>query len=217
MTALLLSLLEEHSRNEQIGLPTSALSVCASDEDLEELLAHFKRESQDAEEFLMHAFDVAQSQVMEQQILWDDVDKFIKEYSAQVDPNYHPPTSHESTITSTSSYFTSYPSYTPLKNEQEGYMSTPTRLPHKYTAKQSHSPPMTSSKKRTNFSREITQVLTEWLVAHYDHPYPSEQEKEALGQQVGLKVSQISGWFINARRRKLRKDPSTNTFNLHKK
>jgi hypothetical protein len=67
MTSLLLNLLEEHSRNVQIGLPTSALSVCASEEELEELLAHFKREgSQDAEEFLVHALDVAQYQVMEQ-------------------------------------------------------------------------------------------------------------------------------------------------------
>jgi len=44
-----------------------------------------------------------------------------------------------------------------------------------------------------------------WLIDHQDHPYPSEQEKAELGHLTGLTMSQISGWFINARRRKLKK------------
>jgi hypothetical protein len=51
------------------------------------------------------------------------------------------------------------------------------------------------------FPRAAVKVLKDWMIAHIDHPYPSEEEKEALGQQTGLSLSQISNWMANTRRR----------------
>ena len=38
-----------------------------------------------------------------------------------------------------------------------------------------------------------------WLAEHFDHPYPSESEKEHLAWQNQISVTQVSYWFINAR------------------
>jgi len=225
MTALLLSLLEEYNRNVQIGLPSSQLSVCASNEDLEGILGHFMREGVvETEEFLIHSLDVAQYQVMEQQMLWEDLDKFIKDYSAQVDPSNQvfAPSLYTDQLTHDSSGYLSEFKDNLLPLAPVRHSPPQPKYPMSNNSLSSTPPPHTqqmmntSTKKRQNFPREVTQILMEWLIAHYDHPYPSEQEKEALGQRVGLKVSQICGWFINARRRKLKKDATTNTFNLFK-
>ncbi|KAF2849853.1 hypothetical protein T440DRAFT_398322 [Plenodomus tracheiphilus IPT5] len=51
------------------------------------------------------------------------------------------------------------------------------------------------------FPRPATKILKEWMIAHIDHPYPTEDEKEALMQQTGLSLGQISNWMANTRRR----------------
>ncbi|KAJ4360657.1 uncharacterized protein N0V89_001223 [Didymosphaeria variabile] len=51
------------------------------------------------------------------------------------------------------------------------------------------------------FPRAAVKILKDWMIAHIDHPYPTEEEKEALGQQTGLSMSQISNWMANTRRR----------------
>lgn len=51
------------------------------------------------------------------------------------------------------------------------------------------------------FPRAATKILKDWMIAHIDHPYPSEEEKETLGQLTGLSLSQISNWMANTRRR----------------
>ncbi|KAJ5404487.1 hypothetical protein N7509_004358 [Penicillium cosmopolitanum] len=38
------------------------------------------------------------------------------------------------------------------------------------------------------------------LLAHHGHPFPTEDEKQTLMELTGLTISQISNWFINARR-----------------
>lgn len=40
-------------------------------------------------------------------------------------------------------------------------------------------------------------------MAHLNHPYPTEDEKQDFMMQTGLQMNQISNWFINARRRQL--------------
>ncbi|KAF2449666.1 hypothetical protein P171DRAFT_427840 [Karstenula rhodostoma CBS 690.94] len=51
------------------------------------------------------------------------------------------------------------------------------------------------------FPRAATKMLKDWMIAHIDNPYPTEEEKEALGKQAGLSLSQISNWMANTRRR----------------
>lgn len=51
------------------------------------------------------------------------------------------------------------------------------------------------------FPRAAVKILKDWMIAHHDHPYPTEEEKEVLGQQTGLSLSQISNWMANTRRR----------------
>ncbi|XP_044722089.1 tc5 transposase DNA-binding domain-containing protein [Hirsutella rhossiliensis] len=51
------------------------------------------------------------------------------------------------------------------------------------------------------FSRESLRILKNWLSSHNRHPYPSDEEKEALQRQTGLNKTQITNWLANARRR----------------
>jgi hypothetical protein len=60
---------------------------------------------------------------------------------------------------------------------------------------------MTSKRRRGNLPKAVTAILREWLSDHKKHPYPTEDEKDALASKTGLSLNQISNWFINARRR----------------
>ena len=51
------------------------------------------------------------------------------------------------------------------------------------------------------FPRAAIKILKDWMLEHHDHPYPTEEEKEMLGQQTGLSLGQISNWMANTRRR----------------
>ncbi|ORY91405.1 homeobox KN domain-domain-containing protein [Syncephalastrum racemosum] len=68
-------------------------------------------------------------------------------------------------------------------------------------------------KRRGNLPKSVTTVLKQWLIEHTEHPYPTENEKNSLGDKTGLTINQISNWFINARRRIL----PTVVRNEHKK
>jgi hypothetical protein len=56
-------------------------------------------------------------------------------------------------------------------------------------------------KRRGNLPKETTDKLRSWFMAHINHPYPTEDEKQELMKQTGLQLTQISNWFINYRRR----------------
>ena len=58
-------------------------------------------------------------------------------------------------------------------------------------------------KRRGNLPKPVTDILRNWLNAHVQHPYPTDEEKAELMKQTGLTLNQISNWFINARRRRL--------------
>ncbi|MBE3044205.1 homeobox domain-containing protein [Candidatus Bathyarchaeota archaeon] len=60
---------------------------------------------------------------------------------------------------------------------------------------------MSPATTRARHSRASTAILKEWFREHYSYPYPTEDEKEALGALTGLGIRQISYWFVNARRR----------------
>ncbi|KAL1954943.1 hypothetical protein VTO42DRAFT_401 [Malbranchea cinnamomea] len=58
-------------------------------------------------------------------------------------------------------------------------------------------------KRRGNLPKPVTDILRAWFHEHLDHPYPSEEDKQMFMTRTGLTISQISNWFINARRRQL--------------
>ncbi|KAF2830694.1 hypothetical protein CC86DRAFT_391553 [Ophiobolus disseminans] len=51
------------------------------------------------------------------------------------------------------------------------------------------------------FPRPALKVLKDWMMQHFDHPYPTDEDKELLKQQTGLSIGQISNWMANTRRR----------------
>ena len=42
-------------------------------------------------------------------------------------------------------------------------------------------------------------VLTDWFLQHFEHPYPTPEEKEDLVRESGLQPKQVTYWFTNAR------------------
>ncbi|KIW73447.1 hypothetical protein, variant 3 [Phialophora macrospora] len=60
-----------------------------------------------------------------------------------------------------------------------------------------------SRRRRGNLPKHITDYLKNWFLAHLDHPYPTEDEKQQFVHDTQLSLAQISNWFINARRRHL--------------
>ncbi|KAI9262489.1 homeobox KN domain-containing protein [Helicostylum pulchrum] len=64
-----------------------------------------------------------------------------------------------------------------------------------------YKPQISRKRRRGNLPKQVTEFLRRWLILHKKHPYPTEREKQKLADDTGLMVSQISNWFINARRR----------------
>jgi hypothetical protein len=56
-------------------------------------------------------------------------------------------------------------------------------------------------RRRGKLPKVVTDLLKAWLLDHASHPYPTEDEKRRLCSVTGLSISQVSNWFINARRR----------------
>ncbi|ODV97326.1 hypothetical protein PACTADRAFT_84522 [Pachysolen tannophilus NRRL Y-2460] len=57
---------------------------------------------------------------------------------------------------------------------------------------------------RPNLPKKTTNILLEWLYTHSNNPYPSSKQKSEFLYKTGLTSQQLSNWFINARRRKIR-------------
>ncbi|KAK4504118.1 hypothetical protein PRZ48_005033 [Zasmidium cellare] len=62
--------------------------------------------------------------------------------------------------------------------------------------------PGSSKRNGIRFPRHAVKTLRDWLDAHADNPYPTEEEKVKLERQTELKPSQIANWLANARRRR---------------
>ena len=69
------------------------------------------------------------------------------------------------------------------------------------TAKPSSAPPCEPGSALVKFNAQSrrTQPLRDFLVAHFDHPYPSDAQREHLARASGMSRAQVGNWFINAR------------------
>ncbi|KAF2029149.1 hypothetical protein EK21DRAFT_90044 [Setomelanomma holmii] len=61
-------------------------------------------------------------------------------------------------------------------------------------------------KRRGNLPKEATNMMKGWFAEHRHSPYPSEDQKMEFCERTGLTISQVSNWFINARRREPEKE-----------
>jgi hypothetical protein len=52
-----------------------------------------------------------------------------------------------------------------------------------------------------NLPKNAVDTLKQWLFDHFQHPYPTDEEKSELAIQTKLNLTQVNNWFINARRR----------------
>lgn len=84
------------------------------------------------------------------------------------------------------------------KNSSEGKI----QLPDNITANKVSS--NDKRKTRSNLPKGTTYILLNWLNDHINHPYPNNFEKNQLMVLTGLNQQQLSNWFINARRRKIK-------------
>ena len=62
--------------------------------------------------------------------------------------------------------------------------------------------PGSSKRNGIRFPRHAVKTLRDWVDAHADNPYPTEEEKAELEKKTELKPSQIANWLANARRRR---------------
>ncbi|KAJ3123527.1 hypothetical protein HK101_006332, partial [Irineochytrium annulatum] len=49
---------------------------------------------------------------------------------------------------------------------------------------------------RPNFSPEVLRMLTGWLNANIEHPYPPQDVKQQLAKETGLKLKQVGVYLL---------------------
>jgi hypothetical protein len=54
------------------------------------------------------------------------------------------------------------------------------------------------------FSKWQTDILTEWMVEHREHPFPTHDEAKQLGRAAGLTQDQVLTWTVNARKKHIK-------------
>jgi len=47
-------------------------------------------------------------------------------------------------------------------------------------------------RRRGNLPKEVTDILRVWFHEHLDHPYPTEEDKQAFASRTGLTINQVS-------------------------
>lgn len=65
--------------------------------------------------------------------------------------------------------------------------------------------PALKRKKSSGLDRSGSDILRSWIIRNWKHPYPSESTKTNLVMATGFTRVQVNNWFINARRRLIKK------------
>ncbi|GKZ70968.1 hypothetical protein AnigIFM50267_006642 [Aspergillus niger] len=131
-----------------------------------------------------------------------------------VGPHAYPPTNIPGTVPGDRRSVDSFPvmpnqtgyAYPAMAYQSDSEQASPQSLSH---AQQSNfgilgdSIDPKNKRRRGNLPKPVTDILRAWFHEHLDHPYPSEEDKQMFMTRTGLTISQISNWFINARRRQL--------------
>ncbi|EKX42278.1 hypothetical protein GUITHDRAFT_44500, partial [Guillardia theta CCMP2712] len=50
-------------------------------------------------------------------------------------------------------------------------------------------------------SKIATDIFKQWFYEHLEYPFPSDELKASFADRTGLSYTQVSTWFINARKR----------------
>lgn len=108
---------------------------------------------------------------------------------------YTPPTySGASGYQSSSQYpssapFAAHTSFYYPEAYAHSYYTTPSQHYHPYSGPRH---PLDKSKRKGNLPKAATDIMKNYLVAHLDTPYPSDEDKIRLCAQTGLQMSQVS-------------------------
>ena len=89
---------------------------------------------------------------------------------------------------------------TPLKRKRLNSPAAQAMAPSKPKPLQ-NSGKKASARRTARLPLAPKKVLEAWFFAHWDHPYPTESEMEALQSTTGLKLKQIRDWCTNTRKR----------------
>jgi len=77
---------------------------------------------------------------------------------------------------------------------------------------------VTSSKaKSRQLNGRAVDIMTNWYDKHIHHPYPTDEEKQALADLGGLSLSQVKAWFANKRNRSNNTKPKKQKLQVEKK
>lgn len=127
-------------------------------------------------------------------------DYYVRHSSSSYNPSLRPPPPPLPISYTTSAPFPPSPLSVNSTPRQAGSLSPsiPHRSPKLDSASSKH------RKTRNNLPKETTYILLKWLNDHLNHPYPNSFEKNELMMSTGLNQQQLSNWFINARRRKIK-------------
>ena len=107
--------------------------------------------------------------------------------------SYHPALSYGYQQPRGQSY--SGPSTYPLSHDRtpfsNGHHSVYTGSSFPYRLERDDGNDSKQRKRRGNLPKETTDKLRAWFVAHLQHPYPTEDEKQELMRQTGLQMSMV--------------------------
>lgn len=88
---------------------------------------------------------------------------------------------------------------------EEARLQKPLTPLARFRVRKRNPPPKTicpsGMRRMASLPKEATRILKQWLVEHYNDPYPNAEEKLALAKFSGLTSNQVKTWFANARRR----------------